>query len=110
MNPNFRLRGLVAKGRHRRRLAANASLAEMDGALGASSVVSVCCWAGRSENFRFECLGVERLGEEEALDLVDVVASEMIQLARGFNAFGEGCEAEVLTELDERPDERPGLW
>ena len=65
--------------------------------------------SGGCEELGFEHVGVEGPGEEEALGLVDVLATEMVHLAGGLDAFGEGLEPEVLAELDEGPDERLGF-
>ncbi len=70
---------------------------------------------GVRRGFQFgedECLdGVcfERPAEEEALDVVDVFVSEVVELVDCFDAFGDGLEAEVSAELDERSDQRVGL-
>ena len=57
----------------------------------------------------FEYVGVEGPGKEKALGFVDVLATQVVHLAGRFDAFGEGLEAEIFTELDEGPDERLGL-
>ena len=51
----------------------------------------------------------ERPAEEEALGVVDVFVAEVVELVDCFDAFGEGAEAEVSAELDERPDQRVGF-
>jgi len=56
---------------------------------------------------RLESLGIEGPGEQEALYLVDMRASKLIELARSLDAFREGREPEILAQLDERPDQRP---
>ena len=48
--------------------------------------------------------------EEEALYFVDVFESEVVELVDGFDAFGDGAQAEVSAELDECSDQRVGLW
>jgi hypothetical protein len=49
-----------------------------------------CSWARRREDLRFERLSIEWLGEEESLDFVDVFGAQVVQLARGLDAFGKG--------------------
>ena len=44
-----------------------------------------------------------------ALDLVDVLAPEVLDLAGRLDALGERGQTEVPPELDERPDERLGF-
>ena len=73
------------------------------------AVSGAVCGGDRScggEEFGFDDGGVEWAGQEETLGLVDVFVSEVVHLVGGFDAFGQGREPEVLTELHERGNER----
>ena len=64
---------------------------------------------GRREDLCFEGVRVEWPREQESLYLIHVLAAELVELAGGLDAFGEGRESEVPAELDERAHERFGL-
>ncbi len=95
------------KGRLRRvfRLAGT-SVADAPGGL---PLVGALFRATRREQLGLEGLGCERPREEEALHLVDVLASKVVDLTGRLDSFGERCEAEVSAELDEGADQRPRL-
>jgi hypothetical protein len=61
------------------------------------------------EDEPLEVVRCEGFAEEEALGVVDVFVAEVVELVDGFDAFGEGFEAEVAAELDEDADQRVGF-
>jgi hypothetical protein len=61
------------------------------------------------ENERLELLRFERFAVEEALGVVDVLGAEVVELANGFDVFGERPDAKVTAELDENADECVGF-
>ena len=69
-------------------------------------------WGGasRCEDLGFEGVQVQRAGKKETLDFVHLLTSQVVHLTVGLDAFGEGPQAEVLAELDEGADDRPGCW
>ncbi len=56
-----------------------------------------------------ELLGPHRVGEQEALAEVAVLALELLELGGQLDPLTEGLQAERLAELDEGSDERGGF-
>jgi hypothetical protein len=59
--------------------------------------------AGRDQELGLEDVGVQGLGEQEALGFVDVFTAEVVHLSGGLKSFGEGGQPKVFAELDEVP-------